>query len=113
MLLLDTRATPLSRMLSPRFSVRVVAAYFACLRVSVLADLLLSEFAVSTGNRPQPCKLEVWEWVVKCRIFDPFSKISGLFSFMPEFSMNLHIYTTLSGWAGVTVSPFPCYGVMV
>ena len=60
-------------------------------RVSVLSKLLLSEFAVSTGIRPQPCKLEVLEWVVECRLFDPFSKFSGLFLFMPEFSINLHI----------------------
>ena len=46
---------------------------------------------VSPCIRLQPCKLEVWEWVLKCRIFDPFSEFSGLFLFMPEFSMNLHI----------------------
>ena len=74
--------------------------------------MLLSEFAVPTCNRPQSCKLEVCGWVVKCRICDPFSEISGLFLFMPEFSMNLHVYDP-SGWTSVMVSPFPCCGAMV
>ena len=39
----------------------------------------------------QPCKLEVWERVVKSRIFDPFSEFSALLWFVPEFSMNMHI----------------------
>ena len=46
---------------------------------------------VSTCNRVQPDKLEVWEWVAKRRIFDPFYEFSGLVWFVPEFSINLHI----------------------
>ena len=49
-------------------------------------------------NRRPPRKLEVWEWVVKRRIFDPFSELSGWVWFLPELSMNLHIwYTVLQG----------------
>ena len=52
---------------------------------------------MSTCNRLQPCKFEVWERVLKCRSFDPFSKFSGLVRFVPEFSVNLHIYTADQG----------------
>ena len=50
--------------------------FFASFRVPVRSDLL-SIFAVYAFNRLLPCKLEVWEWVVKRRIFDPISEFSG------------------------------------
>ena len=62
-----------------------------CLGFSHCVISCFLPFAVSPSIRPQPCKLEVWEWVVKCRIFDPLSEFSGLFLLMHEFSMNLHI----------------------
>ena len=43
------------------------------------------------GDRLLPRKLEVWEWVVKRRIFDPFSEFSELVCFVSEFSVNLHV----------------------
>ena len=33
--------------------------------------------AVYAFDRLLPCKLQVWEWVVNRRIFDPFSEFSG------------------------------------
>ena len=50
--------------------------FFASFRVPVCSDLL-SIFAVYAFNRLLPCKLEVWEWVAKRRIFDPISEFSG------------------------------------
>ena len=42
----------------------------------IAVELLLNRTLTLPGT--PPCKLEVWEWVVKRRIFNPFSKFSGL-----------------------------------
>ena len=52
-------------------------------------------FAVSTCNRLQPYKLEVWEWVVKRRIFDLFCEFSRWVWFVSGFSKSA--YTARQG----------------
>ena len=49
--------------------------------------------------------MEVWEWVVKPRIFDPFPTFSEWISCPPDFLFTC-IYGR-SGWACVMISPFP------
>ena len=51
---------------------------------------------------------------MKRRIFDPFSEFSGLVWFVPEFSMNLHIFLRpfRVGYS-VIVSPLPCCGILI
>ena len=54
---------------------------------------LVAPRKVSTCNRLQSYELEVWEWVVKRRILDLFSELSGWVWFVFEFSMNRPIRT--------------------
>ena len=61
-------------------------------------------------NRLLTCKFEVREWVVKRRIFDPFSEFSGWGEFLPDSSMHIHILRTVLAWASVMVSPLTCSG---
>ena len=68
-------------------------------------------FALRPPDWLLPCKVEVWQWVVKRRIFDPFSEYSGWILLHLMFR-ELCIYGP-SGWASVTVSPFPHCGVMI
>ena len=69
-------------------------------------------FAVSTCNRLQPYKLEVWEWVVKRRIFDLFCEFSRWVWFVSGFSKSAYIYGP-SGWASLMVSPLSCCGILI
>ena len=62
-------------------------------------------------NRLRPCKLKVWEWVVKRRIFDPFSEYSEWVSSCLVL-LRVCIYGP-SGRASVVVSPLPRSGVML
>ena len=48
-------------------------------------------FCLYPSNWLSACKLEVWEWVVKRCIFDPFSEFSGWILVPPDISMNLDI----------------------
>ena len=67
------------------------------------------------SNRPQPCELEVWEWVAKCAACSThYLTTSPAFLFIPEFSMNPRMYVYgLAGWPSVMASPLSCCGVMV
>ena len=71
--------------------------FFAFSRVPVRSDWLLSD-SLCSFNWLLPCKSVVWEWVVKRRIFDPFSECSCICIYGP------------SGWASVMVPPLPCSG---
>ena len=62
---------------------------FAYLKWSdLLSDLLCTWYAF---DRLILCKLQLWEWGVKRRIFDPFSESSGWVQFPRDSSMYLHI----------------------
>ena len=54
------------------------SSFLAYVRVPLCSGSLLPDsLAVCAFNRLLPCKLEVWEWVVKRRIFNQFSEFSG------------------------------------
>ena len=61
---------------------------FAYLKWSdLLSDSLCAWYAF---NRLILCKLELWEWGLKRRIFDPFSESPGWVQFPPDSFMYLH-----------------------
>ena len=52
---------------------------------SIVGWITLRCLAVYTCNCLQPYELEVWEWVVKRRIFNPFSEFPWWVWFLPDF----------------------------
>ena len=64
-----------------------ICSVFGCLLCSIIRVLLTVTywyvarfgdcFTLHLSNGFLPCKLEVWEWVVKPRILDPFCEFSG------------------------------------
>ena len=92
-------------------AVRLFALVLCLPSRTCMVGFVVIRFTVYAFNRLLPCKLEVWEWVVKRRIFEPFTEFSGWFSSC-LILLCICIYSP-SGWASVMVFPLPCSGVML
>ena len=67
--------------------------------VTRLIQLLSDSLCTRAFNRFLPCKLEVWEWVVKRRIFDPFSEFSEWVQFLPVSASSIHSPNSPNGFS--------------